>query len=343
MAKKKQTERVTIIDVARVAGVSKTTVSRYLSGQYHVLSENTKHRIEKAIQQLNYRPNQMARGLKGDRSYLIGMVVADITNPFSTAILRGAEDVCKKKGYSLMVCNTDNDPAKERDYIFMLQSHRIDGLLINTTGHNNEFLRELANDRIPVVLVDRKVPELGFDTIGLDNEQATGEAVHFILHQGYGQVAFFSEPLAGVSSRQERAAVFARVLNQCGYPDHHLYEVDLQSPEQLNDALDSFLKRTEGRKRAIFAANGVVMLKLIRSLQLKKLSIPEDLAVMGFDDFEWAPLIAPGITTIAQPTYQIGVTAMERIFQRLDGDDSPAQNIAFAGKLIVRGSTPPVK
>jgi LacI family transcriptional regulator, kdg operon repressor len=338
--RKKKTERVTIMDVAQVAGVSKTTVSRYLSGQYQILSESTRDRIKAAIEQLNYRPNKMARGLKRDRSNLIGMVVADITNPYSTAVLRGAEDICKKKGYSMMVCNTDNDPAKEREYIFMLQSHRIDGLLINTTGHNNEFLREVANDRTPVVLIDRKVPELGFDTIGLDNEQATREAMQFILDQGYRRIAFISEPLAGVSSRQERASVYTSVLNQYGYPCD-LYEVDLQLPEQLSEKLDYFLKQTESDQRAIFAANGVVMLKLIQFLQIKGLGIPEDLAVISFDDLEWAPFIASGITTIAQPTYQIGVTAMERIFQRLDGDDSPAQNIAFAGKLIVRGSTPP--
>lgn len=342
MMRKKQTERVTIIDVARAAGVSKTTVSRYLSGQYYALSESTRAKIKEVIEQLHYRPNQMARGLKRDRSYLIGMVVADITNPYSTAVLRGAEDVCKKKGYSMMICNTDNDPAKEREYIFMLQSHRIDGLVINTTGHNNEFLRELANDRIPVVLVDRKVPELGFDTIGLDNEQATKEVLHFILKQGYKRIALFSEPLAGISSRQERATVFTSVLTQYGYA-HDLYEVDLHSPEQLNKKLDHFLKQTEGNKRAILAANGVVMLKLIRTLQLKGIKIPEDLAVAGFDDTEWTPLIGSGITTIAQPTYQIGVTAMERVFQRLEGDTSPAQNIAFSGKLIVRGSTPPVQ
>jgi LacI family kdg operon repressor len=103
MTRKKRTDRVTINDVARLAGVSKTTVSRYLSGQYHILSDSTKTRIKEAIEQLNYRPNQMARGLKRDRSYLIGMIVADITNPYSTAVLRGAEDVCKQKGYSILV------------------------------------------------------------------------------------------------------------------------------------------------------------------------------------------------------------------------------------------------
>ncbi len=176
---KQQSHRSTIGDVAREAGVSKTTISRYLSGQFDSISEQTRKRIEQTIADLKYRPNRMARGLKRDRSFSIGMIVADITNPFSTSILRGVEDVCTKHGYSLMVCNTDNDPVKEKEYIMMLQAHRIDGLIINSTGHNNEYLHELAEEQTPVVLVDRKMPELGFDTVVTNNVQATTEAMRF--------------------------------------------------------------------------------------------------------------------------------------------------------------------
>ncbi|MBA4493185.1 LacI family DNA-binding transcriptional regulator [Paenactinomyces guangxiensis] len=341
--RKKLTERVTITDVAHTAGVSKTTVSRYLSGQYHILSENARNRIQEAIRELNYRPNQMARGLKQDRSYLIGMVIADITNPFSTAILRGAEDVCKQRGYSIMVCNTDNDPAKEREYIFMLQSRRIDGLLINTTGRNNQFLRQLAEEHTAIVLVDRKVPELGLDTVGVDNELSTKEAIRFMINRGYEQIAFFTEPLEGVSTRQERANAFKDILIQYGFPVADLYEADLQQAEPLLKQLERFLESSREGKRAIFAANGVILLKLIHALKHKGLRIPDDVAIAGFDEMEWTDLIGPGITTVSQPTYQIGVTAMERIFRRLEGDHSPSQNIAFAGKLIIRGSTPSVK
>jgi LacI family transcriptional regulator, kdg operon repressor len=340
----KQTGRTTITDVARTAGVSKTTVSRYLSGQYQALSSKTRKRIEDAIALLNYRPNQMAQGLKRDRSYLIGMVIADITNPFSTAILRGAEDLCKKQGYSLMVCNTDNDPAKEREYIFMLQAHRIDGLIINTTGHNNQFLHDLASERTSVVLVDRKVPELGFDTIGIDNEQATKEAVMYLAGQGYKEMALFTEPIQDISSRSERASAFTVTLEQCGYSSKNkIFEVNLQHEGELQKKLVSYISSTARPSRVIFAGNGVILLKIIRSIQQMGLSIPEDVAVAGFDEMDWAPLLGSGITTVAQPTYDIGVTAMERILKRLNGDASPSQNIAFNAQLIRRGSTPKVQ
>jgi LacI family kdg operon repressor len=339
--KQDSSKRVTIDDVAKRAGVSKTTVSRYLNGRYEALAEETLKRIQEAIRALDYRPNRMARGLKRDKSLLIGIVVADITNPFSTAILRGAEDVCKRHGYSLMVCNTDNDPAKEREYIFMLQAQRIDGLIINTTGQNNEFLHQLAAEHTPVVLVDRKVPELDFDTVTVHNEQATTEAVQYLVEQGYERIGFFSEPIDGISSRMERLVAFHQVLSRYGHRSvADVYEVDLRDERQLGEKLDAFLHHSRGQSRALFAANGVMLLKLLLELKKKGLSIPEDTAVLGFDDLDWAPVVGPGITTIAQPTYEIGVTAMERVLQRMEGDDSPAQQIALPGRMIIRGSTP---
>ncbi|MBA4541659.1 LacI family DNA-binding transcriptional regulator [Thermoactinomyces daqus] len=339
---KKQSDRATISDVARLAGVSKTTISRYLSGKYHMLSDSTLNRIEKVIAELNYRPNKMARGLKRDRSYLIGMVIADITNPFSTAILRGAEDVCKQRGYSLMVCNTDNDPAKEREYIFMLQSHRIDGLIINTTGRNNKFLQELATEKTAVVLVDRKVPELGFDTVTLDNEQAMAAGVNHLLARGYKHIALFSESIAGVSSREERVRTFQNMLSDREV-SAEVHEIDLRELREFSLLLDEFFQKAPKGKRAVFAANGVILLKTIHLIQEKGIEIGKDVAVLGFDDMEWAPLIGPGITTLAQPTYEMGVTAMKRVLERIDGDRSPAQNIAFSGQLLVRGSAPEVR
>ncbi|NTZ18037.1 LacI family DNA-binding transcriptional regulator [Paenibacillus sp. JMULE4] len=338
---KQQSHRSTIGDVAREAGVSKTTISRYLSGQFDSISEQTRKRIEQTIADLKYRPNRMARGLKRDRSFSIGMIVADITNPFSTSILRGVEDVCTKHGYSLMVCNTDNDPVKEKEYIMMLQAHRIDGLIINSTGHNNEYLHELAEEQTPVVLVDRKMPELGFDTVVTNNVQATTEAMRFFLQQGYERIAFFTQPVEKVSSRNERSNTFHQFLAQANHPSiTDVYVVDFRENGQLEQKLEAYLSSSQGQFRLLFAVNGVMQLKILNVLQQKGLRIPEDIAVACFDDLDWAPVIPPGITTIAQPTYEIGVNAMERVLKRIMGDQSPAETIELPGKLIIRGSTP---
>lgn len=337
----KPPQKATIADVAKAAGVSKTTISRYLGGDYKSISESTLKRIKETVAELRYRPNRMARGLKQDRSYSIGMIFADISNPYSTSVLRGVEDVCTRHGYSMIVCNTDNDAGKEKNYIAMMQAHRIDGVILHPTGHNKEALSELAEEHIPTVLIDRKIAGSGFDTVGTDNFRATTDAVRFFLGQGYQRIGFFSQPIKTVSSRLERYQAFVNQLREAGHPSaEDRYEFEYRNEEQLEEQLSRFIAGSEGQSRMLFAANGVTQLKLINSLQQRGLRIPEDIGIAGFDDSDWAPLVGSGITTVAQPTYEIGQKAMEKILQRIAGDESPKEDISLPGRLIVRGSTP---
>jgi LacI family kdg operon repressor len=332
--------RATIVDVAREAGVSKTTISRYLSKQYDSISANTLKRIEETIAELNYRPNRMARGLKQDRSYLIGFVVADISNPYATSILRGAEEVCEKHGYNMLVCNTDKDPEKERRYFDLLLTHRIDGLLINTTGYNNSILHKMSKDDMPVVLVDRKVAELDFDIVGTDNREATSDALQHLIACGYERIGFFTETIGKTSPRYERAEQFSSILRDLGHTStNDMFEIDMKDTAAFEVKLDQFLESSKGQYRAVFAGNAVVLLKMIGALKRKNLRIPEDISLIGFDDPEWAPFVDPGITTISQPTYHIGAAAMEQMLKRIDGDTSPPQIKELSATLLVRGST----
>jgi LacI family kdg operon repressor len=344
---KKEPIKITIYDVAKAAGVSKSTVSRYLSGRFHELSENTKRKIQEVIEQLNYKPNHMARGLKGNRSFLIGAIVADITNPYTTAILRGAEDVCKENGYALLICNTDNNPQKEKEYISMLQAHRIDGLIIQTTGGTNPFLEELFNDgNTPIVLVDRKVPELSFDLVGIDNQQATYKAVSYLQSQHYERIAWFTEPVTDISVRKERFHAFQEALKLTDV--HHpsledIYVADLKKDDELEMCLENFLGKTQSQSRAIFCANSVILLKVILALQSKGMRVPEDVALIGFDNPEWASAVYSGITTIEQPTSEIGKSCAELIIKRIHGTPMLPQTLSYHASLIKRGSTPSVK
>lgn len=340
----KNTQRATIGDVAKAAGVSKTTISRFLSGDYKSISESTLKRIEQTVADLKYSPNRLARGLKRDRSYSIGMIFADISNPFSTSVLHGVEDVCTQHGYSMMVCNTDNDIGKENNYIAMMRDHRIDGLIIHPTGYNSEMLQELAEDHVPVVLIDRKIPGLGFDTVETDNVRAMEEAMQYFLGQGYERIGFFSQPVVHVSSRYDRCHAFINCLKAANHPSaNDIYEFEYRSQEQLEQKLDWFLHQSQGQFRMLFAVNGITQLKLINALQKRGIRIPEDVGVAGFDDSDWSPLIGSGITTIAQPTYEIGQKAMETILRRISGDDAPGEHFALPGSLMIRGSTPAKK
>jgi LacI family kdg operon repressor len=340
----KPPQKATIADVAKAAGVSKTTISRYLGGDYKSISESTLKRIEEKVAELRYRPNRMARGLRQDRSYSIGIIFADIANPYSTSVLRGVEDVCTRQGYSMIVCNTDNDACKEKNYIAMMQAHRIDGIIIHPTGHNQEILKEVAEDHIPVVLIDRNIPGSGFDYVGTDNFSATSEAMRFFVRQGYQRIGFFSQPIRHVSSRFERYQAFVELLKEAGHPSmEDVYEFDYRNQVQFEEQLDRFVGQTAGQSRMLFTVNGITQLRLINALQKRGLSIPEDIGIAGFDDSDWAPIVGSGITTIAQPTYEIGQKAMEKILQRIAGDESPEEHIALPGELIVRGSTPSQK
>ncbi|MFD1776831.1 LacI family DNA-binding transcriptional regulator [Paenibacillus rhizophilus] len=334
-------QKATIADVAKAAGVSKTTISRYLSGDYKSISEATLIRIKQSVKELRYRPSRLARGLRQDRSYSIGMIFADISNPFSTSVLKGAEDVCTKQGYSMIVCNTDNDPEKEKNYIAMMHDQRVDGLIIHPTGQNLENLRELSEDQIPIVMIDRRIPGLKVDTVGTDNEKAMTEATGYFLDQGFERIGFFSQPIQHVSSRIERAQTFVQILATAGHPSvDDIYEYEPRIQGQFDEQLDRFIAETQGQYRMIFAVNVVTQLKLINALQKRGLRIPEDVGFAGVDDSEWAPVVGSGLTTIAQPTYEIGYKAMEQILERIAGDNGPEQHFALSANLITRGSTP---
>ena len=336
---KKTTGHMTIKDVAEYAGVSKSTVSRYINGKIDAISPEKVKNIKKAIAELNYRPSKMAQGLKIKKSKLIGFVVADITNPFSVAAFRGVEEVCDQYGYSIMVCNTDNSPEKEREMLLKLEAHSVEGLILNATGENKDLLRAFAEQHIPTILIDRKLPDLKLDTVTTDNRWITKEILQKIYSKGYTDVALFTEPISSISPRAERAAVYqemAAVQNVNGLV--RMYEIDVKDKEQLKAALCSFHKEMPEQKKAILALNGLIMLKIISCMEELGLRIPQDIGIAGFDDTEWYKLIGPGITTIAQPSYDMGRTAMERVLKRIEGDKGAPQTIELEAKVIMRKS-----
>lgn len=248
--KKKTTGHITIKDVAEFAGVSKSTVSRYINGKIDAISPEKVKNIKKAITELNYRPSKMAQGLKIKKSKLIGFVVADITNPFSVAAFRGVEEVCDQYGYSIMVCNTDNSPEKEREMLLKLEAHSVEGLILNATGENKDILYSFAEQQVPTVLIDRKLPDLKLDTVTTDNRRITEEILQQIYKKGYTDVALFTEPIASISPRAERAAVYqeiAAVRNVNGL--RRMYEIDVKDKEQLEKALRSFMNEMPEQKK----------------------------------------------------------------------------------------------
>lgn len=333
------TARATISDVARAARSGKTSVSRYLNGEHHRLSDDLKQRIETAIVELDYRPSQMARSLKGGQTRLIGLIIADITNPYSVEVMRGIEAACRQAGFTLLVCNTNNEINQERHYLQLLNGYQVEGIVVNAVGMHEDALGLLQQSSLPMVLIDRKIPDFACDMVGLDNREAATLATEHLIEQGFEAILFLSEPLGAVNTRIERLQAFRACM--AAHPGLSAEEGEsaLNDSAALGAVIEDFNRRHRGMRKAILSANGALTLQIARTLRHQDLRWGSDIGLLGFDELEWAELAGVGITTYKQPTYRIGYAAVEQLIKRIQGVDEPIKEQAFSGELIIRGST----
>ena len=339
---KHKAARATINDVAKAAKTGKTSVSRYLNGEHHALSPDLKQRIELAIAALDYRPNQMARGLKRGRTRLIGLIIADITNPYSVDVLCGIEAACRARGFTLLVCNTNNEIDQEQHYLQLLSSYQVEGIVVNAVGMREEALNRLQQSLLPMVLIDRKIPDFSCDVVGLDNVQAANDATEHLVKNGYRALLFLSEPLGLVNTRLERLQAFRQCCaGHTGVLCENA-EVALSDAAAMDRIILDFYRRHADRPAALLVANGALTLQVARAMRRLDLDWGRKMGLLGFDELEWAELAGDGITTLKQPTWQIGYAALERVIQRIEGEATTIEEQTFHGELVVRGSTRPL-
>ena len=331
------TTRTTIGDVALHAGVSKSTVSRFLNRRDELLTPDIAGRVERAINALGYSPSPMAQALSRGHSRLIGLVVADVTNPFSVAVLRGAEKACQEAGYLLMLFNLGDGGVRERDAIEALASYQVAGLILNTMGRDEAAVAAAARSGRPVVLVDRRHPGMRADFVSLDNAGAVRMAATHLLSAGWRDLLYVTEPVAGVSSRRERATAFRALCASRAGMTGTVCESTPDKPQALAAALSALKGR--GRRMAVLASNSVTTLRVAQAVAALGWEFGKDLGFAGIDETEWAPLIGPGLTTVAQPTDALGRLAMACLLERMDGLDVPPRQILLAGELVERRSS----
>uniref|UniRef100_UPI0032B1CC13 LacI family DNA-binding transcriptional regulator n=1 Tax=uncultured Aquincola sp. TaxID=886556 RepID=UPI0032B1CC13 len=275
--------RSTIADVARVAGVSKATVSRFLNHRDKLLSAEIAARVEAAIASLGYSPSPMAQALKRGRSRLIGLVVADITNPFSVAVLRGAEKACQQAGYLVMLFNLGNQSEREREGIEALASYQVEGFILNTLGADPTAAGEVARHGKPAVLVDRRPPGMKADFVSLDNADAVRQAAGHLLANGWREMLYVTEPIKGVSSRVEREAAFrAFIAEQGRAANGHTLEAAEGEEAALVQALKDWRKRAGRKPVAVIASNAVVTLRVASAVAQLGWQFGADLGFVGF-------------------------------------------------------------
>jgi LacI family transcriptional regulator, kdg operon repressor len=306
--------KVTMADVALKAGVSKSTVSQFINNRFEYMSDSTQVRIREAILELGYIPNFVAKSLKQKKSATIGVIVANILHRFSTEIIRAIEDECGLNNFHLFVCNADDDPDKERDYIDMLVAKQVDGLIIFPTNSNTDLYTKLKAANFPIVFVDRKTTQTLYPSILLDNMKASSLAVEAFIKASRNEIAIVSTSIErNVTPRVERINGFKESLIEYGLKPNDKWVISTELPE-MKAALEK-LWATGDRPNAFFATNDLSLMELLKFLKEKELQIPRDVSVIGVDDSPFLEIFNPPITVIKQPTFEMGKDAASQLLQ----------------------------
>lgn len=344
-------KRTTINDIATAAGVSKTTVSRYINGHQDQLSESVRQRVEKAIQLANYRPSAVARSLKTQRSYLVGVVVANITTPFATSLLNGISSGLREGGYVPIFADAADSPATEETLIESLISHQVDGLIVNTTTAANPGLIGLANSGTPVVLCDRYVNDYNFDIAVCSYREPTMELMQHLHDEGFGRAVLFTQDFENNSPRATRHDAFAdadRDLFGASDPERDVYLVDPWQPQTTVDAVRRMLEETpDGVPVGLYATNTVTIISVYNALQELGVSMPQRVGLCGPDDWgwahqmgwNWADGLCDGVTTFETNPYAMGYEASQLMIKRIGDPAGKKQTRLIPTKMRIRRST----
>lgn len=327
----------TINDVAEKAGVSVATVSHVINETRYVSSELTE-RVEDAMEELGYHPNTVARSLKTDKTQTIGLIASDLSNPFFSTLLRGVEDKALEKDYSLIVCNTDETLDKEKLYVDVLSQRKIDGLLIAPTGKSDENLLALRERNISIVLIDRKVEGLEADAVLSDNVVGSSAATRHLIQLGHKRIGIILG-LSSVNTSKERLKGYRQALeeNDIEY-DSNLVKRGHSQVAGGSEAAEELLTM-DCPPTAIFSTNNLMTIGAMQGIQKAGFSCPEDVSLVGFDDFEWASTFRPRLTTVAQVPYEIGAQAADILFERIEDDTQEVREVRLPTNLKVREST----
>ncbi|MDO5691967.1 MAG: LacI family DNA-binding transcriptional regulator [Pseudomonadota bacterium] len=331
----------TIKDVAQHAGVSITTVSHAINGTRHV-SASGRERVERAIRELGYVPNAMARGLKSNTSSTLGMLIPNASNPYFAEIMRVVEERCFSAGYTLVLCYTDDEPSRQSIYLQVLSERRIDGLIVVSTsvGSDTALATQLRGLRIPAVLVDREIAHPGCDLVQTDHWQGGLLAVRHLLSLGHRRIACIGGP-PGVMPSDQRIAGWRAALTEAGVAASALPPLLWRggfTSQGGYEAMHAIL-RAQPAPTAVFACNDLMAIGAVRAAHECGVGVPEALSVVGFDDIELSAYTSPALTTVSQPKQRIGTLAVDMLLERVAGQRREARKAMLQPELCVRAST----
>ena len=326
----------TIRDVAKLAEVHPSTVSRVINGDSRI-SEKTKNKVLLIIKKLGYTPNAIARGLKTKRTYTLGMLIPDITNPFFAELARGVEDAANKNSFNIILCNTDDKLKKERTYLEILREKRVDGLILGTAHIRDKSILELEKKKFPYILISRNVDRLNKNCIIIDDLAGGMMATEYLIKLGHHRIAHISGPLKTRSGLNRlKGYQLALKKYKIEYNDELIGEGDFRIRGGYQ-VMKRFLKLTKP-PTAIFAANDLLALGAMQAIQKKNFYIPEDFSIIGFNDIELASFVYPSLTTIRQPILEMGNLAVKMLLNIIIDGEFNQGKILLKPKLIIRES-----
>jgi LacI family transcriptional regulator len=326
----------TMAEVAREAGVSITTVSHVVNGTRQV-NVKTVERVQAAIERTGYRPHSIARALAGARTQSIGLAISGISNPYFMDVVAAIEAEASAHGHTLLLGDTHDEPEKELQMVQELAARRVDGLLLApSAGAGDQALRYLAERSLPVVLLDRFLP-VPLDQVGTHNAEPTADLVAHLVDHGHRRIGFVAG-LRGLSTTEERIDGYRLGLARCGLEiDERLVDYGNSQHESARAATHRLLDGPTP-PTALVAANNAMTIGAMHALRDRGLRVPTDIALVAFDDLEWSDLFEPRLTVIAQPTRDIGRTAVQMLLARLEAPDREPQSVRLPATLVHRDS-----
>ena len=327
----------TIREVAETAGVSYATVSHVLN-KTRFVSRETRERVEAAMVALNYRPNALARSLRQGKTNTMGLVLPDSANPFFAEISRCIEDESFKKGYSVFLCNTEMDTQRELFYVDVLSKKQVDGIIFVAAGDQADSLDFLVRQNMPVVMIDRHLPNVEVDAVLTDHQLGGVLATRHLIKLGHKRIACIAGP-SSITPSAERITGYRMALEEAGvsFDENLLIRGDYHAQSGM-EITHSLLKMNP-RPTAIFALNDLMALGALRAAAEAGYSVPRDLAIVGYDDLELAQFTNPPLTTVAQPKKEIGARAVNLLVDRISGKSPSPSRLVLPPELIVRRST----
>ena len=324
--------------VADFAGVSTATVSHVINGTRFV-SDETKEKVNRAIETLGYIPSSIARGLASQKSKIIGVVFSDISNPFFTSVFRGIESLLTEQGYELSLANTREEPATQESVLNTMFSRQIEGLIIAPTGLESPMLEMMIASNIPIVMIDRGGPVKNCSIVNVDNEEAVFAATSHLFEDGHRKIGLI-QGLPAVDTTKYRFKGYVKALNYFQLPFKDDYVTNGDSCMEGGYQSAYKLMTQEDPPTAVFTTNNLMTLGALHAFRDLGLQVPKDVGLIGFDDHEWADIFTPPISVIRQPTYKMGMEATRMLLAKMKGEKPCLleEELTLKAELIIRGS-----